>query len=199
MSPVPGNPKLLAQHEWPFVETLENRGDSMGGKHTEMSDSQASQAPSEDRVGEFFNRPGLTNRRQDPATQTSDFDVDLSDALQADQISAARTLVANAEAVLAAHEAEEDAKALDVSRADVAAAKARIAIATGDGAAARAILVQAIEAAPKVVALRTLMTEVMLATGRAADVRPVLQHLGHAVQPKGETQHAEGKAKDSSR
>jgi len=59
-------------------------------------------------------------------------------------------------------------------------AKARIAQADGDLEAATAILVLAIEAAPGVAALRRLMTEVLLAKGRAGHARDVLHHLGRA-------------------
>lgn len=120
-------------------------------------------------------------------TQTSrepSFDAALRGALTDHRISDARTLVANAEAILAGHGATT---ATSLNRADLSAAKARIAIATGDSAAARAILVQAIEASPDAAALRSLMTEVMMATGRATDVRPVLQHLGNSQKDAAST------------
>jgi len=56
--------------------------------------------------------------------------------------------------------------------------KARIAMAGGDFAAAKAILTPAIETYPDAVPLRALMTEVMVAGGNASDVRAVLSHLG---------------------
>lgn len=106
------------------------------------------------------------------------FEYALRKALEADQIAEARTMVANAEAVLLAHENATSLGSESMTMAHLAAAKARIAIATGDGVAAHAILVRAIERDPHTSALRTLMSEVMLAQGRAADVRPVLKHLG---------------------
>lgn len=110
---------------------------------------------------------------------TTPFEAALRKALKANRIADARTLVANAEAVLFAQE-QADATPLEVmTKAQVAAAKSRIAMATGDDAAARAILVNAIESDPNAPALKALMTEVMLAAGRATDVRPVLQHLGN--------------------
>lgn len=148
----------------------------MSGKNSGMSD----------RATEMMSPPTAPYRRDDTdatalqQAQTSPFDAELREALNDDRISDARTLVAKAEAVLAGHDAASE----NVSRANVAAAKVRIALATGDDVAARAILVQAIEAAPKVAMLRALMTEVMMANGRASDVRPVLQHLGTTPQSR---------------
>lgn len=150
----------------------------MGSKTINKTDTLPTPAGAGGRIAGF----GVALENDPIADNTgSAFDRDLVDALRTDQISKARTLVANAEAILAAHAATRDAReaqGADVSRADVAAAKAKIAMATGDSIAARAILVQAIEQAPDVSALRTLMAEVMLASGRATDVRPVLHHLG---------------------
>jgi len=56
--------------------------------------------------------------------------------------------------------------------------KARIALSEGDFATAKAILVMAIEGHPDHVALRTLLTEVMVAAGTAAEARAVLAHIG---------------------
>lgn len=56
--------------------------------------------------------------------------------------------------------------------------RARIARAQGDLAAARAILVAAIEAMPDDPVPRRVLAEVMVATGTAADARAVLAHLG---------------------
>ncbi len=111
------------------------------------------------------------------------FDHALRAALNDGRIAAARSLVSDAEAVLGVHEASgrsgTSGGAVSVlSRPDLALAKARIALATGDTVAAHAILVQAIETHPDAPALRALMTEAMLATGRATDIRPVLHHLG---------------------
>lgn len=66
--------------------------------------------------------------------------------------------------------------------AQIAQLKARIALATGDLLAAKAILVSAIETAPENAALRALLTEAMVAAGTASDARAVLGHLG---QPPG--------------
>lgn len=156
----------------------------MSGKNTGMRDMTPPSSLSVDQPRGASLRSEDSRSSGVEQAEAPTFDVELREALDGDRISDARTLVANAEAVLAAHDASE-VLAEDVTRADVAAAKARIAIATGDSAAARAILVQAIEAAPKVTMLRTLMTEVMLANGRAADVRPVLKHLGNST-PSGQ-------------
>ncbi|UWQ94528.1 hypothetical protein K3728_12490 [Rhodobacteraceae bacterium M385] len=110
-------------------------------------------------------------------TSEDSFDTELRDALRRQNIADARTLVANAEAVLAAHNATPPQSGMVPTPAQLAAGKARIAMAVGDGAAARAILLLAIERSPKDDGLRTLMAEVMLADGRATDVRPVLKHL----------------------
>ncbi|OAN80766.1 hypothetical protein A8B78_10305 [Jannaschia sp. EhC01] len=151
----------------------------MGSKHKGLSEMMAqvpgTQADLRDRV-DGRNQPDSTAKEVGEAPP---FENALRAALDADRIADARTLVANAEAVLFAHEAAEASPSDRMTQAQLAAAKARIAIATGDGAAARAILVQAIERNPKTPALRTLMTEVMMAEGRATDVRPVLQHLGN--------------------
>jgi predicted Zn-dependent protease len=100
------------------------------------------------------------------------FELRIWSRIEAGDVAGARTLVAEAEAARA-----EGAEAAQ-PRSVIAAAKARIAFATGDEPAARAILVMAIEAEPAVPHLRTLLAEIMLASGRATDVRPVLQHLG---------------------
>ncbi|WP_224815407.1 hypothetical protein [Hasllibacter sp. MH4015] len=78
----------------------------------------------------------------------------------------ARTLVAEA------------TEAPSASAAEIASAKARIALRAGDEVAARAIIVAAIEANPEATTLRTFLSEMMLAQGRASDVRPVMTHLG---------------------
>lgn len=156
----------------------------MSGKNTGMRDMTPPSSLSVDQPRGASIRPEDSRPSGVEQTQAPTFDVEIRDALEGNRIFDARTLVAKAEAVLAAHDASE-ILAENMTRADVAAAKARIAIATGDGAAARAILVQAIEAAPKVTMLRTLMTEVMLSNGRAADVRPVLKHLGNRA-PSGQ-------------
>ncbi|MEX3014758.1 tetratricopeptide repeat protein [Gymnodinialimonas hymeniacidonis] len=104
----------------------------------------------------------------------SGFLAQLQSALSDADLKRARNLVAEEEGRLEDMDRVEAAGA----RARVAAAKARIAVKSGDGAAAHAILVAAIETNPTDRALRVLMSEVMLATGRATDVRPVLKHIG---------------------
>lgn len=130
--------------------------------------------------------------------ESSLFDCALRDALTSDSLSAARKLVADAEAVLAAHGGylAGETSATPPSRADLASAKARIAVAVGDIGAAHAILVNAIEAHPDVAALRILMAEVMLATGRATDIRPVLHHLGRDPVASHDQAHLEPHASD---
>jgi Tfp pilus assembly protein PilF len=71
--------------------------------------------------------------------------------------------------------ADTDAKA---APAEAALIRARNAQAQGDLAAARAILIAAIEAMPDQIAPRRALAEVMVATGNAADARAVLAHLG---------------------
>jgi predicted Zn-dependent protease len=65
-----------------------------------------------------------------------------------------------------------------IPAAQAAHIKARIAMAEGDFPTAKAILVMAIERHPDHVALRTLLTEVMVAAGTAAEARAVLAHIG---------------------
>ncbi len=103
-------------------------------------------------------------------------------ALAAADIREARSLIA------AEEEKQRSASADDnvLEFSDLVTAKVRVALATDDGEAAHAILVAAIEAAPENRALRVLMSEVMLAIGRAADVRPVLRHIGRP-SPSDET------------
>ncbi len=114
-----------------------------------------------------------------PLGTAAALDIHVREALSENRVGEARTLVAAAEAVLAAQgQSATKTSATDISRIDVAAAKARIAVAMGDSRAAHAILVQAIESCPDAPALRVLMAEIMLATGRATDIRPVLHHLG---------------------
>ncbi len=113
-------------------------------------------------------RHGPESAQQPVATG---FEARLHAALDHGDIRAARQLVA---------ETEAETTPGAVAPSTIAAAKAHIAVADGDMPAARAILVVAIEAAPEVSYLRTLLTEVMLASGRATDVRPVLTHLGRA-------------------
>lgn len=151
----------------------------MGGKQKGISEMSTQTM----REG-FHGRDGIEGRggrdQAEAGAKEAPFEYELRTAIEADRIADARTLVANAEAVLSAHGATEGASSERMTQAQLAAAKARIAIATGDGAAARAILVRAIERNPKAPALKALMTEAMMAAGRASDVRPVLQHLGNS-------------------
>ena len=112
--------------------------------------------------------------QDDTSENTSTFQTALEAALQNGDIQKARCLVAEKEAL----QIEAVGAAHAAVTAEIYAAKARIALATDDGAGAHAILLTAIEAAPKNRSLRILMSEIMLATGRASDVRPVLQHVG---------------------
>ena len=90
-------------------------------------------------------------------------------ALDLDQVQLARTILSEAEGKgrVTAHE--------------TALMRARIAQTQGDMAAAKAILVSAIEATPDEVAPRRALAEVMVAIGTAADTRTVLNHLGGAT------------------
>lgn len=150
----------------------------MGGKQEGMSEMSAHNVSVKTPAHEGIDASDIRDLNAAEAKEVL-FENALRRAIEANRISDARTLVANAEAVLAAHGAPEVPASDRMTQAKLAAAKARIAIATGDGAAARAILVRAIENNPKAPTLRVLMTEVMMAAGRASDVRPVLQHLGH--------------------
>ena len=93
----------------------------------------------------------------------------LTNALAQFDFRKARTLVAEA----ATDESVETWETIELG-------KARISLAAGDHIAAQAILVMAIEKVPTDQRLRTFLTEVMMAAGRATDVRPVLLHLGAA-------------------
>lgn len=150
----------------------------MGGKQKGMSEV-LSQSAGDGTLSKDEIRTGGEAETAAGRAQAAPFEHALNAALEGNRIAEARTLVANAEAVLAAHGTPASGRSERTSRSQLAVAKARIAIATGDGAAARAILVRAIETNPKVPALRVLMTEVMMAAGRATEVRPVLQHLGN--------------------
>jgi tetratricopeptide (TPR) repeat protein len=87
-------------------------------------------------------------------------------ALDLGQGQAARRILADTEAAQALPPAQS------------ALLRARICRAEGDLLAAKVILVTAIETLPEAPALRTLLTEVMVAAGTAADARAVLSHLG---------------------
>ena len=146
----------------------------MGGKRKSMSETRAPVKP------EALELNAVQTPAVDPLPRKErPLEAAVRAALRAENIRDARTLVSNAEAILAGHAPSQSPRMEPSSRSQIAAAKARIAIATGDGAAARAILVQAIEADPNTKTLKTLMTEVMMADGRATDVRPVLKHLGN--------------------
>lgn len=104
----------------------------------------------------------LLAERPDP------LDLLIDTALAEDRVDLARTLLTEAEA----------SASTAPGPAQGAAARARIARASGDMHAAMAILVQAIEAHPNSSALRALLAEVMVAAGTAGDARAVLTHLG---------------------
>lgn len=91
-------------------------------------------------------------------------DMLVEDALAQAHPSAARAVLALVEPQIPAPQA--------------AAIKARIALAEDDFAAAKAILVMAIERGPDHPGLRALLTEVMVAAGTAAEARAVLAHIG---------------------
>lgn len=154
----------------------------MGGNNVNVSDTPEQLTQEAQPAESDFQDTGVAVYNSAGAAHQQSLDLDLRNALQANRIADARTLIANAEAILIGHEAGAPPHAEGVSRDQVAAAKARIAIATGDAAAAKAILVTAIERQPDAAVLRALMTEVMLSEGRATDVRPVLQHLGNRPQ-----------------
>ncbi len=139
----------------------------------------------------------VTRAEKSEQETVSGFLGQLQSALAAVDFQKARNLVADEEGRL--HELDQS-EAIE-ARAQVAAAKARIAVKAGDGAAAHAILLAAIETNPGNRALRVLMSEVMLATGRATDVRPVLKHIGrvadHGSQDDPGEALADGPAKDS--
>lgn len=85
-------------------------------------------------------------------------------ALEHGSIRLARTVLAETEA--------------EITALQSAMLRARIAVSERDFPAAKAILVTAIEAEPDAPPLRTLLTEVMVAAGTAADARAVLSMLG---------------------
>lgn len=98
-----------------------------------------------------------------PSFAVASLRVDL--ALLAGDVMAARTIFAGAEA------------AGELAGWQGALLKARVAAATADWMAARAILVMAIERYPDIGALRQYLAEVMVASGGAADTRAVLAHI----------------------
>jgi predicted Zn-dependent protease len=133
------------------------------------------------------------------AATAAAFDATLRHALHDEDLPTARSLVANAEAILAAHEKTSTKKThpTAMTKPLLASAKARIAMTAGDPVAARAILVQAIERWPEETPLRVMMTEVMLASGRAKDVRPVLTHLGRTALSASTDQDVGSEKKDT--
>ncbi|MEJ6395419.1 hypothetical protein V8J82_19315 [Gymnodinialimonas sp. 2305UL16-5] len=102
------------------------------------------------------------------------FQLNLARALERSEFALARSIVSEAE-----ENAQGPTPLTSIRPVDLTIAKARIAIARNDEGAARAILVTAIERHPKDQALRTLLAEVMLASGQATNVRPVLRHIGN--------------------
>lgn len=173
----------------------------MSGKHKGMFETSAPMVQSATPTRSAVDGLHSPDASTEASSQDQPFETALSAALRAERIADARTLVANAEAVLMAHSSAEDALTERATQAQLAAAKARIAIAVGDGGAARAILVKAIETNPEIASLRTLMTEVMMAEGRATDVRPVLRHLGNSTKssaPSADTHHQSPNRRDTS-
>lgn len=149
----------------------------MAGEPIERSDATIAAHRTEGQARQKEPASGQAPAVDESLPPEDTLDAQVRAALRAENISGARTLVANAEAVLSSHQATTAPAPADFTVPQIAAAKARIAMAVGDGAAARAILLLAIERHPEAVALRSLMSEVMLADGRATDVRPVLRHL----------------------
>lgn len=112
-----------------------------------------------------------TSDRLETLSRTPEtLDAVLSACLAADRIGRARDRVAEA------------ARDPDIPAWAVEAARARIAIHQGDRDAARAILIRGIERAPEAPWLRGLLAEVLVADGRAAQAREVIDRLG---QPAG--------------
>ena len=122
-----------------------------------------------------------------------EFNHNLAVALRDKDLVAARKIVADAETVLMSQECKTSSSepTTALSKPHLAAAKTRIAMRANDPLAARAILVQAIERWPDALFLRTLMTEIMLASGRAKDVRSMLTHLGQPTDTSPEDQAIE--------
>lgn len=143
------------------------------------------------RVGQPDER-GKPLRKSVVATKST-FQDELLSALKEVDIRGARSLVAREETRLR----DQGSDPAGAGFAELAAAKARIAHATGDAAAAHAILVAAIETAPEVRMLRILMSEIMLSAGRASDARPVLRHLG-ATKPVSQEPTDAGRVGDTS-
>lgn len=110
----------------------------------------------------------LAGARQvaDPTGRHDAVDLLVDVALEHGRGQLARSVLAEVEATIPASHAAQ--------------LKARIAVADGDLHAAKAILVMAIEADPDAAPLRTLLAEVMVAGGTAADARAVLAVLGQA-------------------
>lgn len=120
---------------------------------------------------------------QDGASPREKFAADLRAALSDGRVPEARNLVAAAETELRRLSPDDiGVTGAGITAIDLAAAKARIAASIGDDLAAHAILLHAIETLSDTGALRILMTELMLASGRATDIRPVQRHIG---QPPG--------------
>mmetsp|Transcript_6054 Transcript_6054/g.10443 ORF Transcript_6054/g.10443 Transcript_6054/m.10443 type:complete len:173 (-) Transcript_6054:568-1086(-) len=149
----------------------------MAGEPIERSEAMIAARQTKDEARQVETASGPAQRASREASSEETLEAKVRAALRAENIADARTLVANAEAILSTYNGAAASVAEGLTVPQVAAAKARIAMAVGDSAAARAILLLAIERHPEADALRSLMTEVMLADGRASDVRPVLKHL----------------------
>lgn len=162
----------------------QKEGMKMARKHECMPGAKASMACAPGTPPMREERSATAQAGDTPISDNLVFEQALQCALAEHKIAAARTLVANAEAASLIHGDAETSRTLSVAPASLVAAKARIALATGDHTAARAILVRGIEMTPTDAALKALMTEVFMANGRATDVRPVLKHLGNDAQEK---------------
>lgn len=110
----------------------------------------------------------VPHRAQALAPAYADAASALDAALSQRDIQSARTVIAQAET------------AGVLADGALAMGKARIAFADGDVEATKAILVMGIERDPESQALRSLLAEVMVATGAAGEARSVLTHLGQA-------------------
>jgi predicted Zn-dependent protease len=109
---------------------------------------------------------GTADRLSEEPLTSASLDALIPAYLAAGRIARARDLVARA-----AQEGFAEPWALE-------AARARIAMHQDDLPAARAILVRGLEREPGAPALRSLMTEVLMADGGAAQARDVIARLG---------------------
>ena len=113
------------------------------------------------------------DRLEGGAMSPETLDAVISARLSAGRLAQARDIVA-----CAARSGDMPAWALE-------SARARLAMQTDDLPAARAILVRGIEREPEAPWLRSLLAEVMLADGSAADARQVIGRLGQPPSAPG--------------